>query len=476
MLGDDHAPALHSFQDGEERFVWGRHSQSDELWKLEEGQAHEQRSFVNANIVCPVPGCPTPKLTTVARHGHRHGLRHFESHGGHGPESFAHSQGCALVESWLKGKFPRAIVKREEYSNEAGDRRADVMMTNPVTGRRVAFEIQYSPITVDEWTRRHDSYRSQGITDVWLFGHTSKQMKITSSGKLKLSPTHEAVIQSGSPLFYINPFYETSGGQVGLLGVATCALELEGYSDETNLFSAGSHLMTTRCYDGAPHMRVEPVFFECPVVRVDGLRGPVLDKILYNDELFAARDRQDMEDEDARREENLRAYRSWVGERSALIVEIRTKLRTINSKNLSSYSTRRETVSSSVRTSWVELNDTAMSLVNLISGYQWRAEQAANLARIESQPWLFGPFAKNVGGNFEDYYWQAVVWFNHIAGSHSEEVDTKKSSGTVRSYGSDETFGDSLRRLRTLQRGGYLVEVGSGKYPTFRTAPDAQWW
>ncbi|WP_432432648.1 competence protein CoiA family protein [Cryobacterium breve] len=96
--------------------------------------------------------------------------------GGHSRESIFHSQGCALVEEWLRREFPNSHVQREEYTNELGERRADVLLTGPA-GDRVAFEIQYSPITPDAWRNRHESYRRQHIADVWLFGHTGKQLQ-----------------------------------------------------------------------------------------------------------------------------------------------------------------------------------------------------------------------------------------------------------------------------------------------------------
>ena len=61
------------------------------------------------------------------------------------------------------------VVKAEERTT-TGERRADVMLTSP-TGRQVAFEVQYAPLTVKAWRGRHRSYRAAGIVDVWLFGH-----------------------------------------------------------------------------------------------------------------------------------------------------------------------------------------------------------------------------------------------------------------------------------------------------------------
>lgn len=193
-----HKTELATFQEGERVFVWGHDKVADGMWFLEEGTASEHRSFVNDRIVCPVPGCAA-KLTTHHRTNKRDGLVHYSGTGGHSKESLFHSQGCALIESWLRKKYPKSKAQREEYTNEAGVRRADVLLTAP-TNQRVAFEVQYSALTPDAWRARHDSYCVQGIVGVWLFGHIGAQLKVDSDGRLKANPTHEAVVASGSTL------------------------------------------------------------------------------------------------------------------------------------------------------------------------------------------------------------------------------------------------------------------------------------
>lgn len=126
----NHRERVAQFQVGEDRFVWGRTCDTGELWFLEEDMAHERRAFVNASVVCPVPGCEAA-LTTAHYTTKRDHLRHKAGAGGHGRESVLHSQGCALVESWLKETYPRSTVKREEYTTPQGERRADVLLMGP---------------------------------------------------------------------------------------------------------------------------------------------------------------------------------------------------------------------------------------------------------------------------------------------------------------------------------------------------------
>ena len=209
LAANDHAGELLSAQAGEAGFLWGRDKRDDSLWKLENDEARDHRAHVKANVVCPVPGCAA-NLTTVHSTTRRDHLRHLAAGGGHGLESLFHAQGCAVVESWLRSKYPGYLVKREEYSNDAGERRADVMITSP-RGARVAFEVQYSPITPDAWITRHESYRRQDIADVWLFGHSSNHLRRAEDGQLMPLSVHYTVVEMGMPLLFINPTTEVVG-------------------------------------------------------------------------------------------------------------------------------------------------------------------------------------------------------------------------------------------------------------------------
>lgn len=202
-----HLADIHRFQGGEEAFVWGLDAETGAPWLLMDGSANEHRSYVRSSIVCPVPGC-SAALTTVARSRGRDGLKHIAHSGGHSRESIDHANGCAAIESWLRLKYPKSTVNREEYSDPTGERRADIMITSP-SGARIAFEVQYSALTPDAWKARHASYRSQGIVDVWLWGHRGPQMHRGSSGHISLTPAQEALVAEDLPLLFINPEQQT---------------------------------------------------------------------------------------------------------------------------------------------------------------------------------------------------------------------------------------------------------------------------
>lgn len=198
MTAENHRGELAALQDLETRFVWALHVDADEPWYLEDDQAAEQRAFVKASLVCPVPGCASP-LTSVHHASRRDHFRHLSKVPAHHPESLLHSQGCAAVEAWLRKRYPGSTVRREEYASETGERRADVMLTSAATGQRIAFEIQYSPTRSGEWERRHASYRRMGVLDVWLFGSTGRASGRTLSRAYRPTPTHTTGWPMASP-------------------------------------------------------------------------------------------------------------------------------------------------------------------------------------------------------------------------------------------------------------------------------------
>lgn len=57
--------------------------------------------------------------------------------------------------------------------------------------RRYVVEAQYSPISPEEFARRHGNYYAEGITDFWAFGPDF--MKPTSTGKLRPAAVLETV-------------------------------------------------------------------------------------------------------------------------------------------------------------------------------------------------------------------------------------------------------------------------------------------
>jgi hypothetical protein len=169
MLHD--SSVLAEFQAGETRFVFARFRSGDPgLYLLPDGAANQKRAFTKTELLCPVEGCPTPELTTVNRADHgRDGFRHLRGNYKHGAESLFHLEGKAQIARWARTECPDAQVVEEQKSNDHRDRIADVMITFP-GGERVAVEVQNAGLSPHSWQARHESYRAQGIVDVWLSG------------------------------------------------------------------------------------------------------------------------------------------------------------------------------------------------------------------------------------------------------------------------------------------------------------------
>jgi len=219
---------LARFQDGEQRLVYARRKDQlgGPLYFLKDDTAADLKAWAKEHLECFLPNCPDRRLTTVARRGKRDGFKHNSGAGGHGREGLFHEQGKAFFERWVRERYPHVQVVLEQ-ATRSKERRADVMLTWP-NGAQVAVEVQYAAISPQEWQHRHDSYRNQGIVDVWLFGHIAPHLRQTrppTGEHISLQPVHYAVVEAGMPLLWINPILEL---------VATAWQAVEGSYDRSS--------------------------------------------------------------------------------------------------------------------------------------------------------------------------------------------------------------------------------------------------
>jgi len=203
-----HGPSiLAAFQSGESRMIFAaRKSGEPGLFYLPDGSAAKHRHLARTELRCPVEDCPTPGFTTVDRSGTggRDGFRHLHGNFQHAPESLFHLEAKGQMVRYLKEIAPTAQVEMEQASNRDRERIADVMVTF-ADGSRMAIEIQYSALTAEDWQVRHDSYRRQGIVDVWLFGHTGAQLRVGAGSGISLTPAQAAVLSAGDVPLWLNP-------------------------------------------------------------------------------------------------------------------------------------------------------------------------------------------------------------------------------------------------------------------------------
>lgn len=150
---------------------------------LPDGRADHFRVLAREKLRCMVLDCPAPEITTVAR---RAGIRQHFKHlrggkAGHDAvgEGFNHILGKTVIAGWLRSLPEQYDVELEQGVETQRRRRArvaDVMATDPATGQRLAFEIQYAPLTATDWQIRTESYRAAGVPVTWLFGHIGEHL------------------------------------------------------------------------------------------------------------------------------------------------------------------------------------------------------------------------------------------------------------------------------------------------------------
>lgn len=194
---------------GERRFIYGaRRHGAPGLVLLPERAAEARRAPTKSELMCPVPGCPMPDFTTVdrSRAGRRDGYRHLATSVDHGAERMHHVLAKGLLARWARWAVPGATGIEEHPSNDARERIADVMVRLP-GGAQFALEVQYSALSVEAWRERHESYRRDGIIDVWLFGHAGAQSR-WRDGVMYLNATQREIAASGAPVLWINPLTE----------------------------------------------------------------------------------------------------------------------------------------------------------------------------------------------------------------------------------------------------------------------------
>lgn len=205
-----HSPEqIAAFSDGETRFIAAAYrdpGRERELFVLEDGRADQLRHFTRDHLRCLIRDCQSPDIVAVSRAQRRDGFSHKSGGGRHSPETVNHLQGKAVLAEWLRGRVPRdALVEVEAAIDTQRTRVADVLVTF-ASGKQLAFEVQYAALTVAEWRLRHESYRSQGVVDVWLWGHTRMRKSRSSwDPPFRLDDVQDEARRAGLPVHWINP-------------------------------------------------------------------------------------------------------------------------------------------------------------------------------------------------------------------------------------------------------------------------------
>lgn len=209
--------SLDSFRQRGDRFLFARRRDepdqdgetpaSGELVYLEQGEARAMRSFARSALRCPEPDCSASDITTVSRSagGARDGYRHLRRpvDGAHAPESVMHRQAKAVVARWASA-HPSVATVKVEASLGGGERIADVLLTSR-SGNRLAVEVQFASLSLDEYLARTSSYASLGVPVVWLWGNSGHHSPRVGT----INALHRHAVRDARPVLWINPADET---------------------------------------------------------------------------------------------------------------------------------------------------------------------------------------------------------------------------------------------------------------------------
>jgi hypothetical protein len=204
-LTPEHLEAFTAAGDGRFVFAAWRDAPERDLFYLEDGQGHEVRQLAKAELQCFVPGCEAPQIVAVAPAKKRHHFRHLRrpNDAVHSPESVAHLQGKAAVAAWLRAACIGTVTVEGALDTQRSAI-ADIMLELP-GGSRVAFEVQYASITVAELDKRRSRYRDQQVRDVWLWGHTGRNLLRGADGTIALTDAQRSMAARGDLIAWLNP-------------------------------------------------------------------------------------------------------------------------------------------------------------------------------------------------------------------------------------------------------------------------------
>jgi len=154
---------------GDERQVYARSTEGKggELVFMPEGDAEQFRAAAQAGrLVCPVPGCPYPRLTTRGPARRRHHFVHLQA-----PPDPAHQRAyerqvaTELLADWIRATHPKSTV---ETDVPVGEVSVTVLVTGP-GGAKFAVVFVDRRIGVDAWWDEDLELERAGMARGWIF-------------------------------------------------------------------------------------------------------------------------------------------------------------------------------------------------------------------------------------------------------------------------------------------------------------------
>lgn len=121
----------------------------------------------NGRLVCPVPGCPSPMLTTRGPAQRRHHFVHRQSPGGTDHDrAYRRQVATKLLAEWAQSLSARLEVS---VKDELSDVAVTVHVRSPKSGRRVALIYVDARLGADAWRDQDEAVMRGGATPAWVF-------------------------------------------------------------------------------------------------------------------------------------------------------------------------------------------------------------------------------------------------------------------------------------------------------------------
>lgn len=154
---------------GDSRQIYAREADAPlgrALVFMPDGAAEEFREAAKAGtLICPVPGCSSPNLTTRGSHERRDHFVHLKA-----PADPEHRRAYArlatqrLLYDWMTGQDHVVDVSEGE-----GEGVAVALVVRLKDGSRVALCYVDSKLGADAWEEHNGFLRSEGIATAWIF-------------------------------------------------------------------------------------------------------------------------------------------------------------------------------------------------------------------------------------------------------------------------------------------------------------------
>ena len=154
---------------GDPRQVYARKagaSSDDPLVFMPDGEAPQFRDAAKSGaLICPVPECPSPELTTRTYRDKRDHFMHVRA-----PADPQHSLSYmriatqSLLRDWAAEQDQVVEVREAKMSGVSF-----VLVAFLDDGRQVALCYVDKQLGADAWEKRHDFLRSKGLAGAWIF-------------------------------------------------------------------------------------------------------------------------------------------------------------------------------------------------------------------------------------------------------------------------------------------------------------------